>query len=555
MLISKPASMNNIVYYFLLSICLIYAPISKGQSIHNNNLEHKIDSLIPKQINDSTPGIVIGVVQKGKLVFSKGYGLANISYGIANGPKMVYNIGSVSKQFLGYAFAILHVKGILNIDDPVDKYLKNWPKFKHTVTLRHLLSHTSGYREAYTMSNLAGRIIGVDRLSREECLNVVKKQTHLEFTPGSRYTYNSTAWVILAEILESITGVPADKWVEKNIIEPLGMHDTQIESYVGEVIHNAAESYSSNDKNAYINEKSNRSIFGAAEVYTNIPDLVKWINNYRTAQIGGKAVNELFLSPFILNDGSNSNYALGIINSTYRGLRRYTHTGSHEAFLTQVSYYPDYDLGIVTISNYARKGWLPTSKIANILLGEYMSSESNKEYPKIKKKNLKQFTGLYLASTFNKTMNITMEGDSLTIGGKTKLIPSTQKSFRINGWNSELQFKNRKNKKMQLTIINNTKEIYTRVKKWSPKKSDLTEFEADYWSDELETVYHLIIKNDKLTIQHRWLDDIALKPISKDLFKTNYNYYVKFIRNKKAELTGLSIYSNHSLNVYFKRKR
>ena len=136
-------------------------------------LEIKIDALIPIEINDSTPGLVVGIVQRGELVFSKGYGLANMSYGISNSPKMVYNIGSVSKQFLGYAFAMLHVEGALNIDDPVNKYFEDWPEFKHTVTLRHLLTHTSGYREAYTLSNLAGRFIGVDRLSREECLEVV----------------------------------------------------------------------------------------------------------------------------------------------------------------------------------------------------------------------------------------------------------------------------------------------------------------------------------------------------------------------------------------------
>ena len=81
---------------------------------------------------------------------------------------------------------MLHVKGVLNIDDPVSKYFDDWPEFKHTVTLRHLLTHTSGYREAYTISNLAGRIIGRDRLSRKECIEVVRKQSKLEFIPGSR---------------------------------------------------------------------------------------------------------------------------------------------------------------------------------------------------------------------------------------------------------------------------------------------------------------------------------------------------------------------------------
>jgi len=548
--------MKNIIYSILFYVGLICSLTANGQVIDKNELEVQIDSLIPIHVKDSTPGLIIGVVQKGELIFSKGYGLANISYGISNDPKMVYNIGSVSKQFLGYAFAQLHHEGALNIDDPVTKYLENWPEFKHTVTLRHLLSHTSGYREAYTMSNLAGRIVGTDRLSREECLNVVRKQPQLEFIPGSRYSYNSTAWVILAEILKEITGQEADEWVENNILQPLGMHSTKIESYVGEVILNAAESYSYNEENGFTNEKSNRAIFGAAEVYSSIPDLVKWINNYRTAEIGGKAINDLFLDPFILNDGSNSGYALGIRNSTYRGLKRYSHSGSHEAFLTQLSYYPDHDLGIIIISNYGGKGWFPSSKIANLLLGEFMSSPANTESQQveIKKKKLEQFEGLYLASTLNRTLDVTMSGGSLSLGGRTKLIPSSQNTFCINGRNSELRFENLSNKKMQLTIKNGTKEVYTRVENWTPNKADLTSFEGDYWSDELETVYHLVVIDEKLCIKHRWLDDITLEPITQDLFKTNWGYFVNFTRNKQGEISGLSIYSSRTLNVFFQRR-
>lgn len=546
--------MKNIIYYILFSIGLIYSPNAIGQVFDNNELEVKIDALIPTQVNDTTPGLVIGIVQNGELIFSKGYGLANISYGISNDPKMVYNIGSVSKQFLGYAFAMLHVNGVLNIDDPVNKYLENWPEFKHTVSLRHLLSHTSGYREAYTMSNLAGRIIGIDRLSREECLEVVRKQPQLEFIPGSRFTYNSTAWVILAEVMENITRQPADEWVETNILLPLEMNDTQIESYVGEVILNTAESYAYNNEQVYINQESNRAIFGAAEVYTSIHDLVKWINNYRTAEIGGKAVNDLFLDPFILNDGSNSDYALGIGISSYRGLKRYRHTGGHEAFATQLSYYPDYDLGIIAISNFGNKGWLSTTKIADLLLEEYMSSTADKETQafEIKKEKLEQFEGLYLASSLNRTLQLIIAEDTLTIGGRIKLIPVSQNTFRVNGWKDQIQFKNLPKGKTELIISNN--ETYTSVEEWTPSEEELLNFKGNYWSDELETVYHLIIKDGNLSIQHRWIGEISLEPIANDFFETDWVFYVKFNRNIEGDISSLSVNSGRTLNVIFQRK-
>lgn len=548
--------MKNIIYCILFCVALICTSNTYGQTLDKNNLEAKIDALIPTQVNDSTPGLVVGIVQNGELIFSKGYGMANLSYGIPNDPKMVYNIGSVSKQFLGYAFAMLHVKGELNIDDPVNKYLEDWPEFEYAVTLRHLLTHTSGYREAYTMSNLAGRFIGVDRLSREECLKVVRKQPNLEFIPGSQWTYNSTAWVILAEILENITDQPADEWVENNILKPLGMNATQIESYVGEVILNTAESYSYDKEQGYINEESNRAIFGAAEVYTSIPDLVKWINNYRTAVIGGKEVNNLFLDPFILNDKSNSEYGLGIGNSSYRGLKRYRHTGGHEAFATQLSYFPEYDLGIITISNFGGTGWVSTEKIADLLLDEYMIPPTNKENQQVEisKDNLEQFTGLYIASTLNSTMDLTISEDTLTIAGRTKLIPISQNTFHINGSSGQIKIDNLSEEKSQLTVLNVTKRIYTKVKKWTPSENELKEFEGDYWSDELETVYQLTVKEKKITIQHRWIGEISLTAVAADFFQTDFGFYVKFNRNKEGNISNLSISSDRTLNVIFHRK-
>ena len=547
--------MKNIL--LLISICFGSLINVQGQSFNSNELEAKIDSLIPVQVNDTTPGLVIGIVQKGELIFSKGYGLANLSYDIPNDPKMVYNLGSVSKQFLGYAFAMLHVEGSLDLDDPVGKYLEDWPEFKQNVTLRHLLTHTSGYREAYTMSNLAGRYIGVDRLSREECLEVVRKQPQLEFIPGSRWTYNSTAWVILAEVLEKVTGKSADEWVKSNILLPLEMNDTQIEGHVGDVMKNSAESYVYNEEKGYTNPRSNRAIFGAAEVYSSVQDLVKWVNNYRTAQIGGKAVNDLFLNPFILNDGSNSGYALGIGHNTYRGLKRYRHTGGHEAFETQLSYYPDHDFGIITISNFGGKGWLNTEKIAELFLDEHMTSSTNsatKEI-KIKKRKLEQFAGQYLITTLNRTLNLTIVNDSLVIDGQDRLIPVEENTFHIDGWDGQIKIETISDTETRLISSTPTsKNVYTRIDPWTPTSEELTELEGDYWSDELETVYHLALKDLKLTIQHRWIGEVKLEPITNDLFQMEWGYFVKFGRNSEGGISDLSVFSGRTLDVKFQRK-
>ncbi len=542
-------------FVLVLIIGFFTLPVA-GQSIDPVQLEASIDALVPPDINDSTPGLVVGVVRGGELIFSKGYGMANLTYGIANDPKMVYNIGSVTKQFLGYAFAVLHTQRKLSINDPVHRYLEDWPEFEQTVTLHHLLTHTSGYREAYTMSNLAGRFIGVDRLSREECLKVVRQQPQLEFIPGSRYTYNSTAWVILAEVFEKVTGETAETWIETNIFQPLGMQATRIETYVGEVIPNAAESYSYRGDQSYANEKSNRAIFGAADIVTSVEDLAKWANNYRTAEIGGPEANKVFLDPFTLNDGTDAEYALGIGINTYRGLRRYRHTGGHEAFLTQLSYYPDHDTGIILISNFGGKGVISSTKIAELLLSEHMipTEEMVPESVAVDKAELEKLSGLYRASTLNQSTKLRMDEDTLSLGGQTRLIPMGARVFRIKGSKEEVKFETLDDGNLQMEMSGNARQTFTQVEPWSPSTDDLKDFEGDYWSDELETVYHLQVEEDHLSIHHRWLGEITLEPISSDFFRTNYGFYVNFNRNEADELIGLSINSGRTLNVIFNRQ-
>lgn len=128
---------------------------------------------------------------------------------------------------------MLDARGELSLDDPVAEHLEDWPTFADTVRLRHLLTHTSGYREAYGTLALAGRPAGQHFLPRAEALEVVRRQPALEFPAGSEVQYNSTAYVVLAEVLERVTGQPAADWVTEHLLRPLGMEETLIETEVG----------------------------------------------------------------------------------------------------------------------------------------------------------------------------------------------------------------------------------------------------------------------------------------------------------------------------------
>jgi len=466
---------------------------------------------------------------------------------------MVYNIGSVAKQFMGYAFAMEHVAGTLNIDDPVSDYLEDWPEFEETVTIRNLLNHSSGYREAYTMSNLAGREIGVDRMSAEEAMEVVRRQPKLEFSPDSRYTYNSTAWVILAEVFEEATGTTAAAWVEENMLDALGMNDTQIEIHVGQVIENAAESYSYSDELGYINQKSNRAIFGAADIFMNVPDAVKWMTNMKTAELGGQEVLDLFLEPNELSNGIFNGYAMGIYVGEYRGLRRYRHTGGHAAFGTQLSYYPDHDLGIFIVSNFSG-AWLSSGSIAELMLGDQMDPEVSYEDERVELSDEMQseLTGRYINLDRNDMFQLSVENGKLMVDGQVEMIPTGDGVFRMNGSVTRYEIEINGESARIIASGSNGIQMFEKVDEWQPGETDLADYTGEYVSDEIDSIMRLSVNQEGLLqVQHRWMGATPLEPLARDIFRAGNGMMVEFERDGTGNVTGFYVNSGRTLDVWF----
>ena len=542
---------RNLSIFVLLS--LLFAGTACSDFSQRVSLEKEIDGMIPEAVNDTTPGMIVGVVQNGEIIFQKGYGLANLAYNIPNNPEMVYNIGSVAKQFMGYAFAMEHVAGTLNIDDPVSDYLEDWPEFEETVTIRNLLNHSSGYREAYTMSNLAGREIGIDRMSAEEAMEVVRRQPKLEFSPDSRYTYNSTAWVILAEVFEEATGTTAAAWVEENMLDALGMNDTQIEIHVGQVIENAAESYSYSDELGYINQKSNRAIFGAADIFMNVPDAVKWMTNMKTAELGGQDVLDLFLEPNELSNGIFNGYAMGIYVGEYRGLRRYRHTGGHAAFGTQLSYYPDHDLGIFIVSNFSG-AWLSSGSIAELMLGDQMDPEVSYEDERVELSDEMQseLTGRYINLDRNDMFQLSVENGKLMVDGQVEMIPTGDGVFRMNGSVTRYEIEINGESARIIASGSNGIQIFEKVDEWQPGEADLADYTGEYVSDEIDSIMRLSVNQEGLLqVQHRWMGATPLEPLARDIFRAGNGMMVEFERDGTGNVTGFYVNSGRTLDVWF----
>ena len=165
----------------------------------------KIDSLFSKWNNVNSPGCTVGIVRNDSLIFSKGYGMANLEYAIPNTATTVYHMASVSKQFTGYAIVLLAAKGKLHLDDDVRKWLTWFPDLKEKITIRHLLNHTSGIRDQWQLLAISGTRLD-DVITQDHIVKILSKQEALNFKPGEKYSYSNGGYTMLAEIVKSVSG-------------------------------------------------------------------------------------------------------------------------------------------------------------------------------------------------------------------------------------------------------------------------------------------------------------------------------------------------------------
>ena len=310
----------------------------------------RIDRLFRPYAAGGSAGVAVGIVKDGEMLFARGFGLANLEYGIPVSPHTPFHIASVSKQFAAYALAALHDAGRLSLDDDIHLYL---PELKVTdpITIRQMLNHTSGLRDQWVVAALAGWRMD-DVITQEQLLRLIFNQESLNFPPGTAYRYSNSNYTLAAEIVRRVTGKTLREWTTAEIFEPLGMRRTFFYDDHEEILPERAYSY---DDRSGTMKKSvlNFANSGATSLFTTVHDFVKWMPNYRHHHVGNARIYELMTTPGKLNDGTQLNYGLGVAVGSYKGLRTIDHSGVDAGYRSFMLYFPDQDLGIIVLSNLA----------------------------------------------------------------------------------------------------------------------------------------------------------------------------------------------------------
>ena len=220
---------NKLTQHALTFVAILL--ISAGMQSHlllaqETNLQGQVDEVFVDRDSPDSPGCAVSVMEDGAIVYKRGYGMANLEYGVPITPSSIFHVASVSKQFTAFALLLLAEEGKLSLDDDVREYVEEVPDFETTLTIRQLIHHTSGLRDQWSLLRLAGWRFEADVITQGDVLDITSRQTSLNFNPGDEYLYSNTGYTLLAVIVERISGQSLRDFTEERIFEPLGMDDT-----------------------------------------------------------------------------------------------------------------------------------------------------------------------------------------------------------------------------------------------------------------------------------------------------------------------------------------
>lgn len=288
------------------------------------------------------PGLALAVVREGKTVKAKGYGLANVELKVPVTPDTVFKIGSVSKPIIAMGILSLVEEGRISLDGKVSRYLEGTPDAWREITVRHLLSHTSGIvREAP----------GFDGAKPQADADVIKTAyaLPLRFVPGEKYEYCNVGYFSLAEIIRRVTGKPWSEFLAERIFKPFGMNATRT-TVIDEIVPNRASAYS------FQNGKlSNAEVYLALRpsgaFLSTILDLAKLEAALASPGFLKPETRALMWTPFQLNDGTNSVYGLGWALDEIKGHKRIRHGGSLNGFKSEFARFADDRVTVIVLTN------------------------------------------------------------------------------------------------------------------------------------------------------------------------------------------------------------
>ena len=501
----------------------------------------KVDKLFSQWDTDKTPGAAIAIIQNGKIIYEKGYGMANLEHDIPLSPDSVFRIASVSKQFTAACIARLALDKKLDLDASILKYFPELPADVYSsVTIRHLVHHTSGVRDYLTLAYLAG-LEDYDYYSAREAVSMLVRQKALNFNPGDEYLYSNSGYLLLALLVERVSGKTLNEYAAEKLFKPLQMNSTQFYDDHTRIVPKRADGYSASPEGYKIN-MTTLDLVGDGGIFTTVRDMSKWLEALQGRGPFDQDFLDLLTYRKPLNDGKENNYAFGLGIRTRKGKRIIAHGGAFVGFRAYMAIYPDEQFSLVCLANHGNIRLIGISgRIADIYLfedSEQKKKSSDSPAPKspsfvdLSEDQLAKYSGAYRNAETEDVYKVWAEKGLLHAHGLpgyhlTFKPLSTSRFMAVSGIPGlEVEFSSDKSTgSRSFSIYRNgeQRDTFHEFKPFDPGEEFISAVSGIYYSEELSVTYRFALHKGELKVtvaDH--LDPIELNPTMENTFTSDY---------------------------------
>ncbi|MEX0685399.1 MAG: serine hydrolase [Balneolales bacterium] len=381
-----------------------------NSGLSDNIIHADIDQIFKRYNYNNTPGCAVAVYQNGNTVFSKGYGLANLDYGIPISDSTSFNMASISKQVTAAAAGLLVLRGQLDLDSEVADYLEDWPVWAYGVTIRHLINHTSGLPDVYDVMKIAGISIN-DVMTIDGYLNIIKKGESLMFQPGTKYSYTNSGYTILAFLVQKISGEKFSKFAHQQFFKPFGMSSTHFHDDRQRVIQNRAMSYERSYPGYNQIYPGNFQGVGDGGLYSTLKDWERWDSFWNgtlewkggLTKMEAMELKKLMTTQLVIGN-KTSNHGMAMNFAIRKGMQEVRIGGSFMGFNSEYRRYPDQGISFLTLCNRGDAN----PQYFNSKLADHLLKEPMEIY-------LEPFEGIYHSDELSAQLTLTIEDGELRV--------------------------------------------------------------------------------------------------------------------------------------------
>jgi len=547
----------------LAAILFLSAAAARGDGASD-----KVDKLFESWNRSDSPGGAVGVVWDGRIVYQKGYGMADLEHGIANTPHTVFNTGSLAKQFTAFAIAQLEAAGRLDLEDDVRTYLPGLPDHGARIAVRDLIHHSSGIRDYAMLQYLGGWPRDQYHDARDVITEVLARQRSLNFTPGERFEYSNSNYLLLGEIVHRASGLSLREYCEKNIFAPLGMKRAIFNDDAGRIIRDRASGHLESDGGGFRQYRDNNDLVGDGNLCASIADLCLWEQNVQAPRLAGPDIYNRILRRGRLSGGRESEYAFGLEHGTYRELPVIRHSGSYIGFGAMLVRFPQQKFSVICLSNFAALDTRPMClRVARIYLGDLLRDVKKKfRQVALPPEKIAGRSGAYRSPANMDLLLISARGGRLlcdsNYSGAISYAPLSAHEFKAVEPDMPLflrfvNIKGNDRPAVQMLFNEQLTNTYEPVELSEPTGPDLEQYVGQYFSEELQAQYSMVVEEGRLYVRFRRSPQRAphsfLRPTLSDEFAA-WPLIFQFFRDRAGKIAGFKLAPIGSEHIAFYKK-